>query len=158
MTPVYLRCREGSVSWMYPRGALRLLFRPTMPVDEKDFRVCIRVIRRPDPPDLFQTLRLNDTGKSICYIYGYSKSDTFMHDFIIMVINRFQKSQSAFQLGCLWRGRAGWYRCTRPTTATLGSCAASGAAAAAPRSTSRRSPNKGPRDALRLSNMKPNRC
>lgn len=63
VTPVYLRCREGSVSWLYPRGALRLLFRPPLPADERDFRVCIRVIRRPDPPDLFHSLQLNDSGK-----------------------------------------------------------------------------------------------
>ncbi|XP_063897126.1 meteorin-like protein [Helicoverpa armigera] len=61
VTPVYLRCREGSISWVYPRGALRLLFRPPLPADERDFKVCVRVIRRPDPPDLFHTLRLNDT-------------------------------------------------------------------------------------------------
>ncbi|KAL0892909.1 hypothetical protein ABMA27_014588 [Loxostege sticticalis] len=61
VTPVYLRCREGTVSWVYPRGALRLLFRPSLPADEREFRVCVRVIRRPDPPDLFHTQRLNDT-------------------------------------------------------------------------------------------------
>ncbi|CAK1547089.1 unnamed protein product [Leptosia nina] len=61
VTPVYLRCREGSVLWQYPRGALRLLFKPPLPADERDFRVCIRVIRRPDPPDLFHSLQLNDT-------------------------------------------------------------------------------------------------
>ncbi|XP_022830614.1 meteorin-like protein isoform X2 [Spodoptera litura] len=61
VTPVYLRCREGTISWMYPRGALRLILRPPLPGDEKDFKICIRVIRRPDPPDLFHTLRLNDT-------------------------------------------------------------------------------------------------
>lgn len=63
VTPVYLRCREGGVVWRYPRGALRLLFKPPLPADVQDFRVCIRVIRRPDPPDLFHTLRINDTGK-----------------------------------------------------------------------------------------------
>ncbi|XP_053608138.1 meteorin-like protein [Plodia interpunctella] len=61
VTPVYLRCREGSVSWLYPRGALRLLFRPPMPADAQDFKVCVRVIRRPDPPDLFHSIKLNDT-------------------------------------------------------------------------------------------------
>lgn len=61
VTPVYLRCREGSLSWMYPRGALRLLFRPPLPATERDFRVCVRVLRRPDPPDLFHTHRHNDT-------------------------------------------------------------------------------------------------
>ena len=50
---------------MYPRGALRLLFRPALPADEKDFKVCVRVIRRPDPPDLFHDLRLNDTGNFV---------------------------------------------------------------------------------------------
>ncbi|CAH0750951.1 unnamed protein product [Diatraea saccharalis] len=61
VTPVYLRCREGSVSWVYPRGALRLMFRPPLPADEREFRVCVRVIRRPDPPDLFHNERFNDT-------------------------------------------------------------------------------------------------
>ncbi|KAM3964564.1 meteorin-like protein [Aphomia sociella] len=61
VTPVYLRCREGSVSWLYPRGALRLLFRPPLPADERDFKVCVRVMRRPDPPDLFHSLRFNET-------------------------------------------------------------------------------------------------
>ncbi|XP_039754572.1 meteorin-like protein [Pararge aegeria] len=61
VTPVYLRCREGSVSWLYPRGALRLLFKPPLPAEERDFRVCVRVIRRPDPPDFFQSLQLNET-------------------------------------------------------------------------------------------------
>ncbi|XP_023936504.2 meteorin-like protein [Bicyclus anynana] len=62
VTPVYLRCREGSVSWLYPRGALRLLFKPPLPADERDFRVCVRVIRRPDPPDFFQNIQLNESG------------------------------------------------------------------------------------------------
>ncbi|KAG6445869.1 meteorin-like protein [Manduca sexta] len=62
VTPVYLRCREGGVTWMYPRGALRLLFRPSLPADERDFTVCIRVIRRPDPPDLFHSVRHDDTA------------------------------------------------------------------------------------------------
>ncbi|XP_049869180.1 meteorin-like protein [Pectinophora gossypiella] len=59
VTPVYLRCQEGTVWWLYPRGALRLSFQP--PLTERDFKVCIRVIRRPDPPDLFHTLDRNDT-------------------------------------------------------------------------------------------------
>ena len=25
--PVYLRCRQGSVTWLYPRGALRVVLR-----------------------------------------------------------------------------------------------------------------------------------
>lgn len=64
VTPVYLRCREGTISWMYPRGALRLLFRPPLPADEHDFRVCVRVMRRPDPPDLFHDLQLDNTVAS----------------------------------------------------------------------------------------------
>ncbi|XP_011549168.3 meteorin-like protein isoform X2 [Plutella xylostella] len=58
VTPVYLRCREGAVTWMYPRGALRLLFRPPLPGDERDFSVCVRVIRRDDPPDLFREVEI----------------------------------------------------------------------------------------------------
>lgn len=71
VTPVYLRCREGGVAWRYPRGALRLLFKPPLPADVQDFRVCIRVIRRPDPPDLFHTLQINDTGKFIDFQNNY---------------------------------------------------------------------------------------
>ncbi|XP_041978492.1 meteorin-like protein [Aricia agestis] len=62
VTPVYLRCQEGTISWKYPRGALRLIFKPPLPLDERDFQVCIRVIRRPDPPDIFHALQENDTG------------------------------------------------------------------------------------------------
>lgn len=43
---------------------MRLLFKPPLPGDEKDFRVCIRVIRRPDPPDFFESMQLNDTGRT----------------------------------------------------------------------------------------------
>lgn len=94
VTPVYLRCREGSVSWLYPRGALRLLFRPSLPADEKDFRVCIRVIRRPDPPDLFHTLRLNDTGKISC-IYCHYKCNIFVSDFTIKALTFNSLSEAA---------------------------------------------------------------
>ncbi|KPJ08218.1 Meteorin-like protein [Papilio machaon] len=61
VTPVYLRCRAGSVSWLYPRGALRLSLRPPLPAPDKDFNLCIRVIRRPDPPEFFTDLQFNDT-------------------------------------------------------------------------------------------------
>ncbi|CAK1595980.1 unnamed protein product [Parnassius mnemosyne] len=64
VTPVYLRCREGTVSWLYPRGALRLLLRPPLPADERDFNVCLRVIRRPDPPEFFHDLHFNYTEKA----------------------------------------------------------------------------------------------
>ncbi|CAH2037702.1 unnamed protein product, partial [Iphiclides podalirius] len=64
VTPVYLRCREGTVSWMYPRGALRLLLRPPLPAAERDFNVCLRVIRRPDPPEFFHDLQYNHTEKA----------------------------------------------------------------------------------------------
>lgn len=41
VTPVYLRCYQGRVSWVYPRGGLRVVLRhgPT----GKDFRGCVRV-------------------------------------------------------------------------------------------------------------------
>lgn len=76
VTPVYLRCREGTISWVYPRGALRLLFRPALPDDEQDFRVCVRVMRRPDPPDLFHDLQQNDTGTIIINVLIFIKLNT----------------------------------------------------------------------------------
>lgn len=79
VTPVYLRCREGGVAWRYPRGALRLLFKPPLPADVQDFRVCIRVLRRPDPPDLFHTLRINDTGKFIDFQNNYCNVEQNSH-------------------------------------------------------------------------------
>ncbi|CAH0548044.1 unnamed protein product [Brassicogethes aeneus] len=40
VTPVYLRCATGRVTWLYPAGALRVLLR--FP-GGKDFRACIKV-------------------------------------------------------------------------------------------------------------------
>ncbi|KAK6643083.1 hypothetical protein RUM43_004586 [Polyplax serrata] len=41
VTPVYLRCTQGHVTWSYPRGALRVLLR--LPNGDRDFRGCIKV-------------------------------------------------------------------------------------------------------------------
>ncbi|CAH0765431.1 unnamed protein product [Bemisia tabaci] len=41
VTPVYLRCSEGAISWSYPRGALRVLLR--LGSTGRDFRGCIKV-------------------------------------------------------------------------------------------------------------------
>ncbi len=41
VTPVYLRCYQGRVSWVYPRGGLRVLLR--LGSTGKDFKGCIRV-------------------------------------------------------------------------------------------------------------------
>ncbi|XP_018330714.1 meteorin-like protein [Agrilus planipennis] len=41
VTPVYLRCTAGKVTWLYPRGALRVLLR--MPTPDRDFRACIKL-------------------------------------------------------------------------------------------------------------------
>lgn len=35
--PVYLRCSQGSVTWLYPRGALRILLR--YGTQSKEFQV-----------------------------------------------------------------------------------------------------------------------
>ncbi|GBP65196.1 hypothetical protein EVAR_50003_1 [Eumeta japonica] len=59
--PVYVRCGEGALRWLYPRGALRLQFAPPLPPADTEFRVCVRLLRRPDPPDIFPPGRLNDT-------------------------------------------------------------------------------------------------
>lgn len=41
VTPVYLRCSAGRVTWLYPRGALRVLLR--LPSQDREFRACIKV-------------------------------------------------------------------------------------------------------------------
>ncbi|XP_017782590.1 PREDICTED: meteorin-like protein [Nicrophorus vespilloides] len=41
VTPVYLRCTAGRISWLYPRGALRVLLR--VPGQDRDFRACIKM-------------------------------------------------------------------------------------------------------------------
>lgn len=41
MTPVYLRCREGRVTWAYPRGALRVVLR--LGATAREFRGCVRL-------------------------------------------------------------------------------------------------------------------
>lgn len=41
VTPVYLRCSAGTIAWLYPRGALRVLLR--LPGGDRDFRACIKV-------------------------------------------------------------------------------------------------------------------
>lgn len=40
VTPVYLRCSAGSLSWRWPRGALRVLLR--VGAAGRDFRACVR--------------------------------------------------------------------------------------------------------------------
>jgi len=39
--PVYLRCSQGSVTWLYPRGALRVLLR--YGTQSKDFQGCLKL-------------------------------------------------------------------------------------------------------------------
>ncbi|KAL3285042.1 hypothetical protein HHI36_019169 [Cryptolaemus montrouzieri] len=41
VTPIYLRCRGGRITWLYPRGALRVLLR--LPGQDRDFRACVKV-------------------------------------------------------------------------------------------------------------------
>lgn len=41
VTPVYLRCSAGRISWLYPRGALRVILR--LPAHDREFRACIRI-------------------------------------------------------------------------------------------------------------------
>lgn len=41
VTPVYLRCSQGQITWTYPRGALRVLLR--LPNGDREFRGCIKV-------------------------------------------------------------------------------------------------------------------
>jgi hypothetical protein len=41
VTPVYLRCSQGHLEWVYPRGALRVLVR--LGTSGRDFRGCVKV-------------------------------------------------------------------------------------------------------------------
>lgn len=41
VTPIYLRCTAGRITWLYPRGALRLLLR--LPAQDREFRACIKL-------------------------------------------------------------------------------------------------------------------
>ncbi|PNF26546.1 Meteorin-like protein, partial [Cryptotermes secundus] len=41
VTPVYLRCSQGHLEWVYPRGALRVLVR--LGASGRDFRGCVKV-------------------------------------------------------------------------------------------------------------------
>ncbi|XP_069685315.1 meteorin-like protein [Periplaneta americana] len=41
VTPVYLRCSQGHLEWLYPRGALRVLLR--LGASGRDFRGCVKV-------------------------------------------------------------------------------------------------------------------
>jgi len=41
VTPIYLRCSQGHLEWLYPRGALRVLLR--LGASGRDFRGCVKV-------------------------------------------------------------------------------------------------------------------
>lgn len=41
VTPVYLRCSQGHLEWVYPRGALRVLVR--LGASGRDFRGCVKL-------------------------------------------------------------------------------------------------------------------
>jgi len=46
VTPVYLRCTQGRVTWKHPRGALRVLLRLPNPVSSAArFRACVRPLK-----------------------------------------------------------------------------------------------------------------
>ncbi|CAL1280262.1 unnamed protein product [Larinioides sclopetarius] len=61
---VYLRCREGKVSWEYPRGALRVVLRITH--FHKDFQGCLKV-------------STNSSGASL-YLEGHKKLHLLYRD------------------------------------------------------------------------------
>jgi diacylglycerol kinase (ATP) len=41
VTPIYLRCSQGHLEWLYPRGALRVLLR--LGASGRDFHGCVKV-------------------------------------------------------------------------------------------------------------------
>lgn len=44
---IYLRCSAGKITWKYPKGAIRIVLRPTF-VNQSGFRVCLKM-NRSDP-------------------------------------------------------------------------------------------------------------
>ncbi|KAF5294937.1 hypothetical protein FQR65_LT10650 [Abscondita terminalis] len=68
VTPVYLRCAAGRVTWLYPRGALRVLLR--LPGQDREFRACIKV--HPDGVNQHLAARLFLEGpRSLLPLYSH---------------------------------------------------------------------------------------
>lgn len=68
VTPVYLRCTAGRVTWLYPRGALRVLLR--LPGQDREFRACIKV--HPDGVNQHLAARLFLEGpRSLLPLYSH---------------------------------------------------------------------------------------
>ncbi|KAB0796212.1 hypothetical protein PPYR_10273 [Photinus pyralis] len=68
VTPVYLRCTTGRVTWLYPRGALRVLLR--LPGRDREFRACIKV--HPDGVNQHLAARLFLEGpRSLLPLYSH---------------------------------------------------------------------------------------
>ncbi|XP_045463340.1 meteorin-like protein [Harmonia axyridis] len=71
VTPVYLRCRTGRITWLYPRGALRVLLR--LPGQDRDFRACIKVREDANKP----SARLFLEGpRSLLKLYSHNDGST----------------------------------------------------------------------------------
>lgn len=67
VTPVYLRCTAGRVTWMYPRGALRVLLR--LPGQDREFRACIKV--HPDGGKDYPARLFLEGPRSLLQLYSH---------------------------------------------------------------------------------------
>lgn len=84
MTPVYLRCRAGRITWLYPRGALRVILR--LHNSNKDFRVCIRILSSSSEddqePDLYSEDRVLDFREFRRKSYDFKKELSVDDDYV----------------------------------------------------------------------------
>lgn len=85
VTPVYLRCTAGRVTWLYPRGALRVLLR--LPGQDKEFRACIKV--HPDSEKYLAARLFLEGPRSLLPLYSH---DDGGHKAVRYVFMRFVRS------------------------------------------------------------------
>lgn len=71
--PVYLRCREGTVEWQYPRGALRIILR--LGQSNKEFQGCLKVSSYSSGATLYQ-----EEPQRLKYLYGVSEETEVRSD------------------------------------------------------------------------------
>ncbi|RZC32452.1 meteorin-like protein [Asbolus verrucosus] len=71
VTPVYLRCSAGRVTWLYPRGALRVLLR--LPGQEREFRACIKL--HPDEKKEPAARLFLEGPRSLLPLYSHSDAN-----------------------------------------------------------------------------------
>lgn len=66
---IYLRCSAGKITWKYPKGAIRIVLRPTFSTDS-GFRVCLKMIKSKDSAAQVQRLVQNSIMSNTRRQYG----------------------------------------------------------------------------------------